>query len=59
MSSLALVEPEIPYPLDVTGKQICSFFLVLMVAVVALPLCMDVMEVIVVRMVPFLNKRQA
>ena len=30
-----------------------------MVAVVAFPLCMDVVEVTVVRMVQFLNKRQA
>ena len=47
MSFLALLELEIPYPLDVTD------FFALMVAVVAFHLCMDVMEV----MVPFLNKR--
>jgi hypothetical protein len=32
------------------------FFLVLMVAVVVFPLCMDVVEEMVVRMVPFKNK---
>ena len=53
MSSLALLEPEIPYPLDVTGKNNVDVFLALMVAVVAFPLCMDVVEVMVVRMVPF------
>ena len=57
MSSLALLEPEIPYPLDVTGKNNVDVFFALMVAVVAFPLCMDVVEVMVVRMVPFLNKR--
>ena len=57
MSSLALLEPEIPYPLDVTDKNNVYVFLALMVAVVAFPLCMDVVEVMVVRMVPFLNKR--
>ena len=46
-----------PYPLDVTGKNNVEVFLVLMVAVVAIPLCMDVVEVMVVRMVPHLNKR--
>ena len=57
MSSLALLEPEIPSPLDVTGKNNVDVFVALMVAVVAFPFCMDVMEVMVVRMVPFLNKR--
>ena len=57
MSSSALLEPEIPYPLDVTGKNNVDVLLALMVAVVAFPLCMDVVEVMVVRMVPFLNKR--
>ena len=57
MSSLALLEPEIPYPLDVTGKNNVDVLLALMVAVVAFPLCMDVVEVMVVRMVPFLNMR--
>ena len=57
MSSLALLEPEIPSPLDVTGKNNVDVHLALMVAVVAFPLCMDVVEVMVVRMVPFLNKR--
>ena len=35
MSSLALLEPEIPYPLDVTGKNNVDVFLVSIVAVVA------------------------
>ena len=48
MIPLALLEPEVPYPLDVTGKN-NVFFLPLMVAVVAFPLCMDVVEVMVVR----------
>ena len=56
MSSLALLEPEIPYPLDVTGKNNVDVLLALMVAVVAFPLCMDVVEVMVVRMVPFLKQ---
>jgi hypothetical protein len=59
MSSLALLEPEIPYPLDVTGKNYVDVFLALMVAVVAFPFCMDVVEVMLVRMVPFLKKRLA
>ena len=59
MSSLVLLEPEIPYPLDVTGKNNVDVFLALMVAVVAFLLCMDVVKVMVVRMVPFLNKRYA
>ena len=50
MSSLALLEPEIPYPLDVTGKNNVDVFLALMVAVVAFPLCMDLVEVMVVRL---------
>ena len=44
MSSLALLEAEIPSPLYVTGKNNIDFF-ALMVAVVAYsyaPLCMDV-----------------
>ena len=53
MSSLALLELDIPYPLGVTGKNNVDVFLALMVAVIAFPLCMDVVEVIVVRMVPF------
>ena len=53
MSPLALLEPEIPYPLDVTGKNNADVFLVLMVAVVAFPFCMDVVEVMLVRMVLF------
>ena len=53
MSSLALLEPEIPYLLDVTGKNSVNVFLVLMVAVDVFPLCMNVVEVMVVRMVQF------
>ena len=56
-SSLALLEPEIPSPLDVTETNNVDVFLVSILAVVAFPLCMDVVEVMVVRMVPFLNKR--
>ena len=48
MSSLALLEAEIPSPLYVTGKNNVDVFLALMVAVVAFPLCMDVVEVMVV-----------
>ena len=51
--SLALLEPKIPYPLYVTGKNSVDVFL----AVVAFPFCMDVVEVMLVRMVPFLNQR--
>ena len=57
MSSLALLEAEIPPPLHVTGKNNVLFVLAVMVAVVAFPLCMDVVEVMVVRMVQLLNKR--
>jgi hypothetical protein len=53
MSSIALLEPDIPYPLEVTGKNNVDVFLALMVAVVAFPFHMDVVEVLVVRMVPF------
>ena len=59
MNSLALLEPEIPFPLDITGKNNVDFFLASMVAVVAFPLCIDVVEVMAVKMVPFLNKRLA
>jgi hypothetical protein len=52
MSSLALLEPEIPYHLDVTGKNNVDVFLALIVVVFAFPLCMDVVEMMVVRMVP-------
>ena len=48
---------ELSSPLDVTGNNNIDDFLVLMVAVVSFPLCMDVVEVMVVRMMPFLNKR--
>ena len=57
MSSLALLEPEKPSPLYVTGKNNLDVILVLMVADDAFPLCMDVVEVMVVRMVQFVNKR--
>ena len=57
MSSLALLEPEITYPLDVIGKNNVDVFLASMVAVVVLPLSMDLVELMVVRMVSFLNKR--
>ena len=57
MSSLALLESEIPYPLDVTGKNNVNDFLALIRAVVAFPFCMDLVEMMVVRMVAFLNKR--
>ena len=51
MSFLALLEPEIPYPLDVTGKNYVDVFLALMVAIITFLLCIDVVEVMVVRMV--------
>ena len=57
MSSLALLEPEITSPLDVTDKNNEDVFLASIVAVVAFLLGMDVVEVMVVRMVQFLNKR--
>ena len=57
MSTLALLEAEIPYPSYVTGKNNKDIFLGVMVAVDAFPLCMDVVEVMVVRMVQFVNKR--
>ena len=50
MSSLALLEPVIPYPLDITGNKNVDVFLALVVAVVAFPLCIDLVEVMVVRM---------
>ena len=50
MSSLALLEAEIASPLYVTGKNNVIICWVLMEAVVAFPLCMDVLEVMVVRM---------
>ena len=48
MSSLALLEAEIPSTLYATGKNNVDVFLALMVAVVAFPLCMNVVEVIVI-----------
>ena len=57
MTSLALLEPEITSPLDITGKNNVDVFLPSIVAVIASPLCMDVVEVMVVWMVQFLNKR--
>ena len=56
MSFLALLEPEIPSLLDVTGKNNVDVLLASMVAVVAFPLCMDVVEVMVVRMMPCLKR---
>ena len=56
MNPLGLLGVEIPSPLYVPGKNNVNVFLALMVAVVAFPLCMDVVEVMVVRMVAFLNK---
>ena len=57
MSSLALLEAEIPSPLYGTGKKKVDVFIALMVAIVAFPSCMDVVEMMVVRIVPFLNRR--
>ena len=57
MSSLALLEAEIPSPLHVTGKNNVMFVWALIVAVVAFTKCMDVVEGMGVMMVQFLNKR--
>ena len=57
MSSLALLKAEKSSPLYITGKNYLDVFLVLMVADDAFPLCIDVVEVMVVRMVQFINKR--
>ena len=57
MSSLALLETEIPSPLYVTGNNNVDVFLCVDMAVDTFPLCMDVVEVVLVRMVQFLNKR--
>ena len=57
MCSLALLEAEIPSLLYATGKNYVEVFMALMLAVVAFPLCKDVVEVMVVRIVSFLNKR--
>ena len=57
MSSLALLELEIPSPLYVTGKYNVDAFLALMVGVVAFLLCMDMVEMMVVRMEQFLKNR--
>ena len=57
MSSLALLEAEKPSPLYVIGKNNVDVFLVLMVADDAFPLCMDVVEGMVVKMVQFVNQR--
>ena len=48
MSSLALLELKIASPVYIPGKNKIDFFLALIVAVVAFPLCMDVVEVMVV-----------
>ena len=57
MSSLVLLEAKIPSPLYVTCKNNVMFFGALMVAPVAFSLYLDVVEVMVVRMVQFVNKR--
>ena len=57
MSSLALLEAEIPSLFYGTGINKADVFMALIMGVVAFPLCMDMVEVMVVRMVPFLNKR--
>jgi hypothetical protein len=59
MSFLALLEEEKPSPLYVTGKNNLDLFLLLVVADDAFTLCMDVVEVMVVRMVQFLHRRKA
>ena len=56
MSFLALLEAEIPSLLYVTGKHNVDVFMALMVAVVDFPLCMDVVEVMVVKMVPLFKQ---
>ena len=56
MSSLALLEAEIPSFLYVTGKNKVDVFMALMVAVVAFHFCLDVVEVMVVRVVPFYTR---
>ena len=53
MSSLALLEAEIPPLLYVTGKNMRDIFMALIVAVVAFSSCMDVVEVMAARMVKF------
>ena len=57
MSSLAFLEAEKPSPLNLTGKNNLDVILVLMVADDAFPLCMDVVEVMMVKMVQFVNQR--
>ena len=57
MSLVALLEAEKPSPLYATGKSYPVVFLMLIVADDAFPLCMDVVEVMVVRMVHFVNQR--
>ena len=56
MRSPAILGAEIPSPLYVTGKNNVDVFLVLTMTVIAFPLCMVAVEVMVVRMVLFLNK---
>ena len=53
MSSLALLEAEIPSLLYVTGNNKRDVFMALIVAIVAFSLFIVVVEVMVVRMVPF------
>ena len=55
MSSLALLEVEIPSPLYVTGKNYVMLFWALMVAIAFL-LCMDVVEVMVVIIMHFFQQ---
>ena len=50
MSSLAILETEIVFFFYVTGKNKRDFFMVLIVAVAAFSLGMDVGEVMVIRM---------
>ena len=53
MNYLALLEAKILFLLYVTDTNKGNVFTALIVAVVAFPLYMDVVEVMVVRMVPF------
>ena len=57
MNSLALLEAEITSPLYISGKNNVDVYFGVDGGCYAFPLCMDVVEVMVVRMVPFLKKR--
>ena len=57
MSSLALLEVKIPSPLYVTGKNNVMFFWALMVAIVVVSFLYGWVELMVDRMVQFLNKK--